>query len=342
MSLLALVSKYAKSLAGGPPSAHTVRQSAQLILGAVFAGYTATAFPPKFLKMFEKPWAQFLVFLVLFNQSYWNETGFPRWYALLDALIFTVLLQTAIYFAKKAYPSEEESVEQEIVFENDLVEDDSNVPEVDVVPVENQEPSEQQNGFELVVVHASSWCGWSKKQMEEFPQIKGELERNGVSVREVEDNSQEGQQLAKQFRVDGFPASLVFKGRDLVNKIGGYRPASAMVKEVLSLKNNNNQPKPSNGGNKQGVELVVVHASSWCGWSKKQMEEYPSIKSALQQKNVAVREVEDSSEEGKQLARQFGIDGYPGSLVFKNGELVDKVGGYKPADAMVQQFSRHL
>ena len=90
-----------------------------------------------------------------------------------------------------------------------------------------------------------------------------------------------------------------------------------------------------------GVELVVVHASSWCGWSKKQMEEYPKIKSALEQRNVRVREVEDNSEEGERMAKEFGIDGFPGSLIFKNGQLVDKVGGFKPADAMIQQVLQH-
>ena len=40
--------------------------------------------------------------------------------------------------------------------------------------------------------------------------------------------------------------------------------------------------------------------------------------------------------------KQFKIDGYPGSLVFKDGNLVDKIGGYKPANALIQQVLSHL
>ena len=105
--------KYYQSLAGGPPSSHTVRQAIQLIIGAVFAGYTATALPPKFLKLFEKPVYQFLIFLVLFNQNYWNETGFPRWYMFMDAFLSTFALQLLIYVTKKFYPPEEKPPAQD-------------------------------------------------------------------------------------------------------------------------------------------------------------------------------------------------------------------------------------
>jgi thiol-disulfide isomerase/thioredoxin len=339
MNVVNFLSRYAKSLAGGPPASHTVRQGALLVLGAVFAGYTATAFPPQFLKLFEKPWMQYIIFLVLFSSNYWGESGLPKLYVFLDALLFTVLLQVAIHFSKKAYQQEDsndtEQVLQPIEPEVELVEDDE-IPEVEVVQTEAP-----LNGgkMELVIVHGASWCGWSKKQMDEFDAIKGELERNGVSVRQVEDKTPEGQQLSKQFGVDGFPASLVFNNRELVNKIGGYKPANALVAEVLQLKNGGQEPQAPQ---QKGAELVIVHGASWCGWSKKQMDEFPSIKSALESKGVKVREVEDRSPEGQKMSKQFGIDGYPGSLVFKNGNLVDKIGGYKPANALVQQVLSKL
>lgn len=342
MNAVSFLSRYAKSLSGGPPASHTVRQGALLILGAVFAGYTATAFPPQFLKLFEKPWMQYIVFLVLFSSNYWGESSLPKMYVFLDALLFTILLQMAIHFAKKAYKTEDSD---EVLLEQpiDIELEDDEIPQVEVVEKKVPVPSESE--FELVIVHGASWCGWSKKQMEEFGKIKGELERNGVSVREVEDRSPEGQQLAKQFGIDGFPASLVFKNRELVNKIGGYKPADALIGEVMSLKSGKQPAEPREApraGGEQGVELVIVHGASWCGWSKKQMDEFQAIKSGLEQKGVKVREVEDKSPEGQKMSQQFGIDGYPGSLVFKNGNLVDKIGGYKPANALIQQVSSHL
>jgi len=103
--------KYLESLGGGPPASHTVRQGAQLILGAVFAGYTATAFPPQFLKLFETPLMQLFIFFILFYQNYWNQKGFPKWYIVLDAVLFTAFLQGAIYLARKYYSENESEVE---------------------------------------------------------------------------------------------------------------------------------------------------------------------------------------------------------------------------------------
>ena len=103
--------QYLGSLAGGPPASHTVRKGAQLILGSVFAGYTATAFPPEFLKLFEHPLLQFFIFFILFYQNYWNQQGFPKWYIMLDAALFTAFLQTSIYVTRKFYSKNESEVE---------------------------------------------------------------------------------------------------------------------------------------------------------------------------------------------------------------------------------------
>ena len=344
MRLLGLLSKYARSLQGGEPSAHTVRQAVQLVIGAVFAGYTVTAFPPQFLKLFEKPVMQFFVFLVLFNQNYWSGSkGFPRWYVLLDALLFTAVIQTAIYFAKKYYAEQNNELDNEEPIELPDEDMEEELPRVEVVPKEPEQAQQAQqaqqgngeNDYELIIVHGASWCGWSKKQMEEFETIKGQLQNNNVSVRAVEDKSDEGKMFSQQFKISGYPASLLFNNKQLVKTISGYRPTDVLVKEVVGL------TKPTEGFSDGGLQLIIVHASSWCGWSKKQMEEYSAIKSELESKGVSCKEVEDSSDEGQQLSRQYDIDGYPGSLILKNGQLVDKVPGYKPKDALVQLVLKH-
>ena len=205
------------------------------------------------------------------------------------------------------------------------VEMEEELPQVEVVPKERKpEPAQQaqqakgENDYELIIVHGASWCGWSKKQMEEFETIKGQLQNNNVSVRAVEDKSDEGKMFSQQFKISGYPASLLFNNKQLVKTISGYRPTDVLVKEVVGL------TKPTEGFSDGGLQLIIVHASSWCGWSKKQMEEYSAIKSELESKGVSCKEVEDSSDEGQQLSRQYDIDGYPGSLILKNGQLVDK------------------
>ena len=63
--MISIFRQYLRSLSGGPPATHRFDSTFLLMVGSVFAGYTATAFPEKFLKNFEHPIVQFLIFYIL-------------------------------------------------------------------------------------------------------------------------------------------------------------------------------------------------------------------------------------------------------------------------------------
>lgn len=110
MSPNKLISNYFNSFLNVKSSypSHNINLALQLVIGAVFAGYTATAFPPDFLKLFEHPIAQFLIFFLLFN-SIERVKGFPRTFIFIDALIFTIFIQIAIRLIKGYYKNKDEN-----------------------------------------------------------------------------------------------------------------------------------------------------------------------------------------------------------------------------------------
>jgi len=101
-----MISKYLISISGGEPKSHNISIGIQLIIGAAFAGYTVTHMPEQFLKIFEHPLMQFLVYFVLFKQTQVDRT-IPYYFAMFDALLFTIIINIIIYIFKKMTIKEE-------------------------------------------------------------------------------------------------------------------------------------------------------------------------------------------------------------------------------------------
>ena len=103
-----LVRNYSRSFLGigSKFPNHNIKASLQLVIGAVFAGYTATAFPPEFLKLFEHPVAQFFIFFLLFN-SMEHVPGFPTIFVVVDAVLFTIMIQIVLRIVREMYKKKE-------------------------------------------------------------------------------------------------------------------------------------------------------------------------------------------------------------------------------------------
>tara|TARA_Y100000816_G_C25874415_1_gene456323 strand:- start:17 stop:355 length:339 start_codon:yes stop_codon:yes gene_type:complete len=72
-----------------------------LIVGACFAGYTVTHLPPKFLKLFETPIAQFIIFFILFESS--DHGGDSLKAMIISSLIYTIIFNILIKLIHKIY-----------------------------------------------------------------------------------------------------------------------------------------------------------------------------------------------------------------------------------------------
>ena len=121
------LAKYMTSILGGPPRDHGPIAATQLVIGACMAGYTVTHLPPKFLALFEHPVAQYLVFFILFNTSYGDQT--PKAWAFMDALILTLSVNAVIFILQQYYTEKPKEEPKEESQKEDVVEE---VPDVKV------------------------------------------------------------------------------------------------------------------------------------------------------------------------------------------------------------------
>lgn len=100
--MISIFRQYANSLMGGPPASHRFDSTFLLMTGAVFAGYTATAFPPQFLEKFENPLVQFIVFYILGLSTSTSKDSI-KLLVIGDAFVTTLLLQLSIYLVNYYY-----------------------------------------------------------------------------------------------------------------------------------------------------------------------------------------------------------------------------------------------
>ena len=119
------VPDYLNSISGGKPDSHRFDNTILLMVAAVFAGYTATALPADFLKLFESPIVQFIVFYIIGITSYGG--GMPPggkgfgpfkvfWagpYVFLDAILVVCIMQLAVFLLRKWYKEDEDDEDDE-------------------------------------------------------------------------------------------------------------------------------------------------------------------------------------------------------------------------------------
>mgnify|MGYP000123770583 CR=1 FL=1 len=123
-----MIFNYIKSLLGGRPFSHRADQTFFLIVGAVFAGYTAKSLHIDFLKNFENPFIQFLIFYMIGISSYSGKMppggwGFAGWkvlwagpYVFFDSLFAVILFQLLVYISHYYY----EKKNEEYILLNDV------------------------------------------------------------------------------------------------------------------------------------------------------------------------------------------------------------------------------
>ncbi|MEH7223031.1 thioredoxin [Bacillus sp. JJ1566] len=88
---------------------------------------------------------------------------------------------------------------------------------------------------------------------------------------------------------------------------------------------------------KDGVVLADFWAP-WCGPCKMIAPVLEELDSEIGDKVKIVKlDVDDNQE----TAAKFGVMSIPTLLVFKNGEVVDKVVGYQPKEALAERLANH-
>ena len=168
-------------------------------------------------------------------------------------------------------------------------------------------------------------------------------------------DSEKNSNLAKKEGVSGFPHTIVKVHGKKIGDIGGYMPKSDFVSELERIfndfKNRKNRPV------EKGLVMKTLYAP-WCGWSKRFVGntfvkdytgsfrgsgpegEYPKIQAFAKKNNIKYHVI--NGEENTSLAKELGIDGWPGTVIMKDGVKVDTVYGYRPASDMIKMLKKHM
>ncbi|MCH1627330.1 thioredoxin [Fredinandcohnia quinoae] len=88
----------------------------------------------------------------------------------------------------------------------------------------------------------------------------------------------------------------------------------------------------------EGLVLADFWAP-WCGPCKMIAPVLEELDSEIGDK---VKIVKLDVDENQETAAKFGVMSIPTLLVFKNGEVVDKVVGFQPKEALADKLSKHF
>jgi thioredoxin 1 len=107
-----------------------------------------------------------------------------------------------------------------------------------------------------------------------------------------------------------------------------------------------------------GIEMAIVHATDqtfatetneglvlvdfWAPWCGPCRMIAPVLDEVDAEMGDKVKIAKINVDENPETAGKFGVMSIPTLLLFKNGEVVDKVIGYQPKDALVQMIQKHL
>ena len=86
-----------------------------------------------------------------------------------------------------------------------------------------------------------------------------------------------------------------------------------------------------------GIKVVDFFAT-WCGPCKMLAPVFESVSEELDEAMFVKVDIDQSLE----LAQKFGISTVPTMMIFKDGQVVDKLVGFMPKDSLKAKVEAHL
>lgn len=86
----------------------------------------------------------------------------------------------------------------------------------------------------------------------------------------------------------------------------------------------------------------VVLADFWAPWCGPCKMIAPVLEELDSEMGEKVKVVKLDVDENPETSRKYGVMSIPTLLIMKNGEVVDKVVGFQPKEALVETLSKHV
>ena len=90
---------------------------------------------------------------------------------------------------------------------------------------------------------------------------------------------------------------------------------------------------------KADLPVLVDFWAPWCGPCKAVA---PVVDDLSKEYEGRLKVVKLNTDENPNIAAQYGISGIPTLILFKGGEVVDRIVGFVPKSAITSMISKHL
>ena len=90
---------------------------------------------------------------------------------------------------------------------------------------------------------------------------------------------------------------------------------------------------------KSGTPVLVDFWAPWCGPCRAVA---PIVEAIAQEFDGKVKVVKLNTDEEQEIAIKYGVGSIPTLMVFKNGEMVERVVGNRPKTELAALVSRHV
>ncbi len=92
----------------------------------------------------------------------------------------------------------------------------------------------------------------------------------------------------------------------------------------------------------QEISQGLVLADFWATWCGPCRMIAPVLEELDAEMGDKVKIVKLDVDENQETAAKYGVMSIPTLILFKDGEIVDKVVGYRPKEALVEVINNHL